>query len=600
MAIAALGGRVVRRGVPAHPGSMLWLARIGRTAILGLPTCGAYSKATAADLLLPRLLSGEDRPRRTVAKLGHGGILTRSQRFRFPAYARELDAPTVAHDWLVNPAGRRVDSADDRPRAPTSRHALNRGDPGGLPQPRLHRRPVAGDRRVPGPRARAAAAPRGRGRASARPSWPRSSRHRSGTRLIRLQCYEGLDVNTAVYEWNYPRQMLEIRLLEARGEADQATAHDIFGPDFLIRRPLLQALESTDGAAPVLLIDEIDRADEEFEAYLLEILSDFQVTVPEIGTIRAEIPPRVILTSNRTREVHDALKRRCLYHWIDYPTAQKEYEIVLARVPACAGAARARGRRLRPSPARGGPDQGSGDRRDARLGGGAPARSARASWTPELVDETLGVVLKYEEDIRQVRGDQTRADTCRGRRAGLTKTSMTDPAIVRSPFGPEVDGRRLLGEAVGFGRSLRAARLSIDLGAAVDFARALTLVDIADREQVKAAGAAVFVRRRDDRAIYDAAFDALVAPARPVPAARPSSRQPASDDDTARRTRRRRRRPRPRQARTAATLQTGGARHAHPHRGDDEARRGRRSTASSSRPTPIRRARSSGIASSTG
>ncbi len=155
-----------------------------------------------------------------------------------------------------------------------------------------------------------------------------------GARLIRLQCYEGLDVNTAVYEWNYPRQMLEIRLLEARGEADQASARDIFGSDFLIRRPLLQALEVHDGVAPVLLIDEIDRADEEFEAYLLEILSDFQVTVPEIGTIKAELPPRVILTSNRTREVHDALKRRCLYHWIDYPTAQKEYEIVLARVPA--------------------------------------------------------------------------------------------------------------------------------------------------------------------------------------------------------------------------------------------------------------------------
>jgi MoxR-like ATPase len=154
-----------------------------------------------------------------------------------------------------------------------------------------------------------------------------------GARLIRLQCYEGLDVNTAVYEWNYPRQMLEIRLLEARGQAEHASAHDIFGSDFLIRRPLLQALESDDGVAPVLLIDEIDRADEEFVAYLLEILSDFQVSVPEIGTIAAERPPRVILTSNRTREVHDALKRRCLYHWIDYPTAQKEYEIVLARVP---------------------------------------------------------------------------------------------------------------------------------------------------------------------------------------------------------------------------------------------------------------------------
>ena len=173
--------------------------------------------------------------------------------------------------------------------------------------------------------------------------------------------------------------MLEIRLLEARGEADQATAHDIFGADFLIRRPLLQALESTDGVAPVLLIDEIDRADEEFEAYLLEILSDFQVTVPEIGTIRAEPPPRVILTSNRTREVHDALKRRCLYHWIDYPTAQKEYEIVLARVPEAPErlAREVVGfvHRLREADLTKVP----GHRRDARLGRRAPvARRARA------------------------------------------------------------------------------------------------------------------------------------------------------------------------------------------------------------------------------
>ena len=226
-----------------------------------------------------------------------------------------------------------------------------------------------------------------------------------GARLIRLQCYEGLDVNTAVYEWNYPRQMLEIRLLEARGEAEHASAHDIFGSDFLIRRPLLQALEADDGVAPVLLIDEIDRADEEFEAYLLEILSDFQVTVPEIGTIRAERPPRVILTSNRTREVHDALKRRCLYHWIDYPTAQKEFEIVLARVPHA-------------------PEQLAREvvgfvhrLREADLTK-VPGIAETLDWAaallslgarelkPELVDETLGVVLKYEEDIRQVRGEQ--------------------------------------------------------------------------------------------------------------------------------------------------------------------------------------------------
>src|SRR6188508_3276318 len=226
-----------------------------------------------------------------------------------------------------------------------------------------------------------------------------------GARLIRLQCYEGLDVNTAVYEWNYPRQMLEIRLLEARGEADQATARDIFGDAFLIRRPLLQALESTDGIAPVLLIDEIDRADEEFEAYLLEILSDFQVTVPEIGTIKAETPPRVILTSNRTREVHDALKRRCLYHWIDYPTAQKEYEIVLARVPAApeklAREVVAFVHRLREADLTKVP--GIAETLDwaaALLSLGAKELS------PTLVDETLGVVLKYEEDIRQIRGEQ--------------------------------------------------------------------------------------------------------------------------------------------------------------------------------------------------
>jgi MoxR-like ATPase len=229
-----------------------------------------------------------------------------------------------------------------------------------------------------------------------------------GTRLIRLQCYEGLDVNAAVYEWNYPRQMLEIRLLEARGVADRVKAHEIFGPVFLIKRPLLQALEADeDGEPPVLLIDEIDRADEEFEAYLLEILSDFQVTVPEIGTIKAVRPPRVILTSNRTREVHDALKRRCLYHWIDYPSAQKEFEIVSARVPEAPErlAREVVGfvHRLREADLTKVP--GIAETLDwaaALLSLGA------RELAPELVDETLGVVLKYEEDIRRVRGDTSR------------------------------------------------------------------------------------------------------------------------------------------------------------------------------------------------
>ncbi len=223
------------------------------------------------------------------------------------------------------------------------------------------------------------------------------------TRLIRLQCYEGLDVTTAVYEWNYARQMLEIRLLEARGEIERATAHDIFGPEFLIKRPLLQALEASDGKAPVLLIDEIDRADEEFEAYLLEILSDFQVTIPEVGTVRAATAPRVILTSNRTREVHDALKRRCLYHWIDYPSAAKEIEIVLARVPATPErlarqvvgfVGRLRTTDLTKVP---------GVAETLDWAAALLALGAR-ELAPDLVDETLGVLLKYEEDVRRVRG----------------------------------------------------------------------------------------------------------------------------------------------------------------------------------------------------
>src|SRR5438132_10311314 len=153
------------------------------------------------------------------------------------------------------------------------------------------------------------------------------------TNLIRLQCYEGIDVSTAVYEWNYTRQMLHIRLMEAGGINKQEELKEIFGPDFLIQRPLLQAIDATNAHAPVLLIDELDRSDEEFEAYLLELLSDFQITIPEIGTIEAKEPPVVVITSNRTREIHDALRRRCLYYWIDFPTLEKEYSIVLARMP---------------------------------------------------------------------------------------------------------------------------------------------------------------------------------------------------------------------------------------------------------------------------
>jgi MoxR-like ATPase len=221
--------------------------------------------------------------------------------------------------------------------------------------------------------------------------------------LIRLQCYEGLDLNTAVYEWDYPRQMLEIRLLEARGEAKTAATRDIFSEEFLIRRPLLQALQNNGAVPPVLLIDEVDRADEEFEAFLLELLSDFAVSIPEIGTMRAQRPPRVIITSNRTREVHDALKRRCLYHWIDYPTAERELAILHARLPDVAEALareivgfvqRLRSADLTKSP---------GIAETLDWAAALTALDAKR-LEPEQVEQTLGVLLKYQEDLGAMRG----------------------------------------------------------------------------------------------------------------------------------------------------------------------------------------------------
>ena len=225
----------------------------------------------------------------------------------------------------------------------------------------------------------------------------------AGEDLIRLQCYEGLDVGQALYEWDYARQMMEIRLLEARGEGKSAEARDIMSRDFLIARPLLQAIEATEGGhRPVLLIDELDRADEEFEAFLLELLSDFQVSIPEIGTIAAETKPVVVLTSNRTREIHDALKRRCIYHWIDYPTSEREAAIVTRKVPgietdvaiALADAmSRLREMDLFKPP-------GVAETLDW-------AESLRlleaGRLTGPMIDKTLGVVLKYKDDIDAVR-----------------------------------------------------------------------------------------------------------------------------------------------------------------------------------------------------
>ena len=227
------------------------------------------------------------------------------------------------------------------------------------------------------------------------------------TELIRLQCYEGLDVSHAVYEWDYPRQMLAIRLIEARGEGSTAEVEDIMSRDYLVARPLLQAVEAAAaGRRPVLLIDELDRADEEFEAYLLEVLSDFQVTIPEIGTIAADEPPVVILTSNRTREIHDALKRRCIYHWIDYPDFDREVEIVLRKVPNVpeelardlAGAMeKLRAMDLFKPP-------GVAETLDWAA---ALAVLGTTRLEPEVTDETLGVVLKYQEDIERIRAGGT-------------------------------------------------------------------------------------------------------------------------------------------------------------------------------------------------
>jgi len=224
----------------------------------------------------------------------------------------------------------------------------------------------------------------------------------TGESLIRLQCYEGLDVGQALYEWDYARQMMAIRLLEARGEGASATPDDIMSREYLIARPLLQAIESSvDGHRPVLLIDELDRADEEFEAFLLELLSDFQVTIPEIGTIAAEERPIVVLTSNRTREIHDALKRRCIYHWIDYPSPEREADIIKRKVPeletGLAHAITEAMQRLRRMELFKPP--GVAETLDW-------AESLRLLGAGELtvptIERTLGVVLKYKDDIDMV------------------------------------------------------------------------------------------------------------------------------------------------------------------------------------------------------
>ncbi len=227
-----------------------------------------------------------------------------------------------------------------------------------------------------------------------------------GRRLLRLQCYEGLDVASAVYEWNYARQMIEIRLAEAAGERSRKRlAEDVFRRQFLIERPLLQALEPHDEGAPVLLIDELDRADEPFEAYLLEILSDYQITIPEIGTVKAAAPPIVVITSNRTREIHDALKRRCFYYWIDYPSAERELAILRVKAPdaeeALSRQVVAFVQRLRSMDL-------------FKLPGIAETIDWAHALTqldvltldPAVINDSLGVLLKYQDDIAKIRGTE--------------------------------------------------------------------------------------------------------------------------------------------------------------------------------------------------
>ena len=238
------------------------------------------------------------------------------------------------------------------------------------------------------------------------------------TDLIRLQCYEGLDISHAIYEWNHARQLLEIRLMEAEGGLDRKTAtSNLFSDEFLIKRPLLQAIDISRDKSPVLLIDELDRADEEFEGFLLELLADFQITIPELGTLQAVHRPIVIITSNRTREIHDALKRRCLYYWIDYPDFQKEMQIVASKLPDAP-------RRLA--------EQVTGFIQELRQTElyKIPGISETVDWTaallalnqteldPSVIDDTLGIILKYQDDIELVRGEPVRAMLDRSRNQG--------------------------------------------------------------------------------------------------------------------------------------------------------------------------------------
>ena len=316
-----------------------------------------------------------------------------------------------------------------------------------------------------------------------------------GRRLIRLQCYEGLDVAAAVYEWNYAAQMIAIRVAEAEGDHDrERIEHDVFSERFLIKRPLLQALEPDTAGAPVLLIDELDRADEAFEAFLLEVLADFQVTIPELGTVKAEKPPIVVITSNRTREIHDALKRRCLYHWVGYPTAERELQIVRAKVPGIGKALSEqvvhfvqalRKEDLFKSPGVAETLDWAGALDRARRGGARPDDGVRHARRAAQIPGRH----------RAHRGHQGEGTARRG--AGGTSRGG-----VRAPMA---DGR-LAENIVYFARALRAAGIPVGPGAVLDALDALRVAGVGTREDFYWTLHAVFVKRHEHTQLFDQAF----------------------------------------------------------------------------------------------
>ncbi len=316
--------------------------------------------------------------------------------------------------------------------------------------------------------------------------------------LIRLQCYEGLDVASAVYEWNYAAQMVEIRMREASGgENKDALQKSVFSEEFLIKRPLLQALEGKKGKAPVLLIDELDRTDEAFEAFLLEILSDFQVTIPELGTVAAEEPPIVIITTNRTREIHDALKRRCLYHWVDYPDAERELAIIREKVPGCSEALSkeivAYVQKLREQDLFKNP--GVAETLDWAS---ALIELDKVAIDPKTISDTVGVLLKYQDDIARITASEGH-EILKASEAGAGER-MNEVVRHAGPQG------RLPENILYFARALRAAGMKLGPASVVDSVKAVTKGGISDRDDFYWTLHCVLVSRYEDHVIFDQAF----------------------------------------------------------------------------------------------